>query len=199
MWRSRDVLAVSLMALTSCTGHVVMTPMMPEQIASGYTGNTDVDGIIVFRPQPMIEVDRLTQATLPMPGDSTKTQITDLCSPVLTRKLITLVDWQHPYRLHYEHGLLETYTFGATMTADGILTTINTQSTPDQGKTIQNLASAATSAASIVPKLVTGTPPKYLPPCTSTPQFVGYEYPPGPDKITPFGGHPDLPPVPTNP
>ncbi len=62
------------------------------------------------------------------------------CGPVLTRKLISVADAEHPYRLYYKHGLLEACTFGATLMSDGILTAVNTVSTPEQGKTLQNLA-----------------------------------------------------------
>jgi hypothetical protein len=184
---------LSFLSLTTCTGHVVMTPMSPDAVLDAYQKNTDIDGIIVFRPEPMIEVDEFTQInTSP---DPSKTVLSNECNHIQSRKLLTLADWQHPYRLHYEHGLLETYTFGATLTSDGILTAINTQSTPDQGKTFQNLASAASSAAGI-PR-VAPPPNPHVPPqpnCTTTPIFVGYEYPPVGSAIKPYGTTPKTAP-----
>jgi hypothetical protein len=95
-----------------------------------------------------------------------------------------VADSEHPYRLHYDHGFLETYTFGATLTSDGILTVINTVSTPDQGKTVQNIASAAASGATIAAKLEKD---EKHPNCTVTPVFAGYEELPTQADIKQFG------------
>ena len=65
--------------------------------------------------------------------------------------------------MNYEHGLLEGYTFSATF-SDGMLASVNTTSTPDQGKTIANLAGAAKDlagvAAAAAPARATKRPPR---------------------------------------
>jgi hypothetical protein len=176
-----------------------MTPITPQDTLTTYapcpnrapprapTDNDpgcgqDVNGIIIHLSRPLIEVDKFTQVNVST--DSSKTVLSDNCTNVPTRKLISLPDWDHPYILHYDHGILETYTFGATLTSDGILTNINAQSTPDQGKTIANLTSAASSAAGIA-RLA--PPAKAVPNCTTTPVFYGYERPPTSTDIKAFG------------
>jgi hypothetical protein len=160
-----------------------MTPMSPEEINQNYKNKSDINGIIVYRPRQLIEVDEYTQINVPGAGAGASATVSSACTPSLVRKLVTVVDWDHPYRLHYDHGILETYTFGATVTSDGVLTVINSQSTPDQGKTLSNLASVATSAASIA----RAPAPPGSPPCTITPAFVDYESPPSAADIKGFG------------
>ena len=171
-------------ALAGCSGTVKMTPLPPGTLASDYEAGTDEAGIIVYRAMPIVEVDEFTQATVPDTSKAGATLVTGDCDPVLSRKVVTIADTEHPYRLHYDHGLLETYTFGATLNGDGILVGINTQSTPDQGKTIQNLTSAAASGATIL-KATRFEAPK--PKCTITPAFVGYERLPVGDGVREFG------------
>jgi hypothetical protein len=185
----RSPLAVALLTigLFGCNGHVVMTPANPTDVEQAYINKSDIDGFYIYRAMPIIEVDEFTQYN--QPGASGSTKLSDDCHHVASRQLKTIADGNHPYRLHYEHGLLETYTFGATMTSDGILTNINSVSTPDQGKTFQNLASAASSAAGIPregklpPVKSAAAPPALKPDCTTTPVFVGYERPPTEDQI----------------
>ena len=172
-----------ILAATGCSGTVVMTPVDTATIASDYDAKKDTVGIIVYRAKPVVEVDKLTQANVPDPSKPGATIASDNCEPVLSRKVTSIPDWSRPYRLHYDHGFLETYTFGATLTSDGILTVINSQSTPDQGKTFQNLASAASTSAGIVHTLETSTT---KPRCTITPIFYGFEQLPIDADIKPF-------------
>jgi len=127
---------------------------------------------------PIVEVDALTQIS-----DTKKTE-TNNCRPALTRKIVSVVDYNHPFAVAYEHGLLESYTFAVTLNSDGVLLSVNTQSTPDQGKTLGNLTTAASTAAGIMAKGLEVTPPggkkqpsvsTILPPCTTTPVFQNYE------------------------
>lgn len=198
MWYEREAIMLGLIMVTGCTGHIVMEPIGPDDVSTIYascpsgptpqSGNAQklpncgqqVDGIIVHIARPLIEVDEFTQANIST--DPTKTVLSNNCKKQATRKLVSLPDWDHPYILHYEHGILETYTFGATLTSDGILTNINAQSTPDQGKTIANLTSAASSAAGIARQ----APSPAAPDCTTTPLFVGYERPPTIANIKPY-------------
>lgn len=186
----RIALPVLLGLMTAaCSGTVIMSPLDPADIAKNYQEKRDTVGIIVYRAIPLVEVDRFIQINVPT--DPTKpgspTVPSGACNPVLTRKLISVADAQHPYRLHYEHGLLEAYTFGATLSSDGILTVINTVSTPEQGKTLQNLAGAA---ASVMGPLKAAREEEAKPDCTVTPVFVGYEHPPTGADIKEFGKTP---------
>ena len=161
-----------------------MSPLDPAEITTSYAEKRETVGIIVYRAIPVVEVDKFIQVNTPANPDQPggPTVLSGACNPVLIRKLISVADTQHPYRLHYEHGLLEAYTFGATLTSDGILTTVNTASTPDQGKTLQNLAGAASTAAGLAMRLEQGKPD-----CTVTPVFVGYEHPPTGADVRKFG------------
>lgn len=179
------IISASLIGLisSSCSGHVVLTPSSPSQISADYDAGRDTNGIIVYRPQPFVEVDQLTQISSPPEHGTGAPALSNNCKRVAVRKFVSAADWEHPYVLTYKHGLLETYTFGATTTSDGILTVINSQSTPDQGKTFANLASAASSAAAAA----RSTPPDNWPDCKSTPVFVGYERPPTGNLIPDYG------------
>ena len=170
------VSALSMLSLASCNGTVIMSPLSPEQLDANYKAGIDVRGIIVLRSIQKVEVDQFIQFNVPinpkLAPSAGNTTISNDCSPVEVRKVVTVADTAHPYRLHYEHGILETYTFGATLSQDGVLLGINTVSTPDQGKTISNLTTAAAAAAGI--KAFDNTAPS-KPPCTITPAFEKYE------------------------
>ncbi len=184
---SKRILSVLLgLVTTACSGTVVMSPLDPADIEKNYEQKADMIGIVVYRAIPLVEVDRFIQVNVPAKSGQPNgpTMLSSACNPILTRKLVSVADSQHPYRLHYDHGFLESYTFGATLTNDGILTAINTVSTPDQGKTLQNLAGAAAAAGGITKF---AAPTKRRPDCTITPVFVGYEMPPTAADIKKFG------------
>jgi len=174
----RTVIAgVALLALGGCNGNILLTPLDPAtmgnvpavhdlrtQTPDGYKG------LIVYLPTQVKEVDQFIQVQT-MPDGKTVVLSGD-CKPVETVKVVTVVDRSRPYLLQYHHGLLETYTFAATLTSDGALASVNTSSTPDQGKTLANLTSAASSAAGIEKLFTTSAA---TPLCTQTPVFVRYE------------------------
>jgi len=161
-----------------------MEPLSPDRIAADYRADAAEQGIIVYRPIQLVEVDAFQQVNLPDSSKPGSTLLSGNCKPVVTRKVVTIADANHPYLLHYKHGLFEAYSFSATLNSDGILTAINTQSTPDQGKTLQNLAGAASTAGNLT-KLFSTSEAK--PDCTVTPVFVGYEHLPAADSIPDFG------------
>jgi hypothetical protein len=132
-------------------------------------------GLLVYLPTQVVEIDKFTQ-TLVLGADGKTLVASGECDSehAATRKVVTVVDRSTPYLLQYHHGLLETYTFAATLTPDGALASINTSSTPDQGKTLANLASTASTAAGIA-KLDVGAPTPGQKLCTQTPIFVRYE------------------------
>ena len=187
MRRGKSIpVAFSALMVAACSGRVVMSPLGPATMQANYAKQIDTDGIIVYRAIPVVEVDKFIQISVPQ--DPTKpggpSVLSGACKEIEVRKVTSIADFQHPYRLHYEHGFLEAYTFSANLSSDGILTAINTVSTPDQGKTLQNLTSAASTAAAI-PKEALGP---VNPPCTVTPVFVRYENPPAlPTIETPTG------------
>jgi hypothetical protein len=64
-----------------------------------------------------------------------------------------------------------------TMDISGVLLSINTQSTPDQGTTAANLAGAAVSAKSVLGVTLKGpvSPAAPLPPCTTSPSLIRFD------------------------
>jgi hypothetical protein len=169
-----------LILLSGCTGHVIMSPVKSADLDNG----KDIEGVLVTRSVQVIEVDQYTQISAPTSkSSSTDTAnqaapvMSGVCQPVETRKLVTIADPDHVWRLHYDPGLLEAHTFGATMDVSGVLLSINAQSTPDQGKTAAAVIGAVASAKSALGVTLNGpeTPSAPLPPCTESPSLVRFE------------------------
>jgi len=182
----RHALAVAGLSLTAaCSGTVVMTPLEPTAVWQPSGPRQSVEGVIVYLPVQLVEVDELTQIDANVGGKSVASRN---CHHVDARKLVSAPDWRHPWLLNYKSGLLEAHSFSMQMTKDGVLTSINSQSTPDQGKTFENVASGVTSLAGPGKLLGLRAPRNEaaLPDCTIAPQFVGYEYPP---DIKPSGSY----------
>lgn len=181
----RPALAVAgLSLITACSGTVVMTPLEPASVWQPSGSRQSVEGVIVYLPVQLVEVDELTQIDTTVAGKSVPSAN---CRHVRARKLVPVPDWRHPWLLNYKSGLLEAHSFSMQMTSEGVLTSINSQSTPDQGKTFENVASGVTSLAG--PGKLLGLRAQRneaVPDCTIGPQFVGYEYPP---DIKPSGSY----------
>jgi hypothetical protein len=179
-------------ALGGCSGTIELTPLDPATLGKpAIVGDIHADnvdsgyhGLLVYLPTQVLEVDQFTQIQTAS-ADGKTMLLSGECdrSKAYVQKIVTIVDRAHPYLLQYHHGLLETYTFAATLTADGALASINTSSTPDQGKTLANLSAAAVSAGGLT-KLSVG--PERQPVCTQTPTFVRYD----PLPKLPAGGTP---------
>lgn len=153
--------------LAACVGEVITTPISPADLV---TTGKQLHGIVGYRAIQVIEVSTLTQFSADQ-----KTFTTD-CGRTPTQKIVSVPDQQHPLLLTYNHGILEGYTFGVTLNADGVITGVNSTSVPDQGKTLANFASAATDFAKL------GTLNTHIdlpglgnkPPCNSSPTFDKY-------------------------
>ena len=182
--------------MAACTGTIVMSPLGPDKI-----NTQDINGIIVYRAIPRVEVDQFIQINVPVDPKQPNSPmvLSDDCTHFLIRKIVSIADSEHPFELYYHHGWLEAYSFAATLNGDGILTSINTTSTPDQGKTFQNIASGVSSIATAIPKPMLEVkahreekkpPEKQKPNCTVTSVFVGYEELPKQADIKPFGKTP---------
>jgi hypothetical protein len=177
------VFALVGLIMAACSGKVIMSPLSPETINKKYGDEQPIEGIIVYRAKPMVEVDEFIHINIQAnPGQAgSPLVLSDQCNRVILRKIVSVVDAEHPYRLHYDHGVLESYTFGATLNSEGVLTAINWASTPDQGKTFQSVASGVSSIAGSIPKIAE------QPNCTVTPIFKGYEDLPKQSEIKPYG------------
>ena len=171
---------LAALTVAGCSGEIVMSPLdrttlgnpaVTSDVANSTSLNGGYHGLLVYLPTQVLEVDEFTQVQK-VASDGKTMLLSGECTHTLTQKVVTVVDRTHPYLLQYHHGFLETYTFAATLTSDGALASINTQSTPDQGKTLANLSSAASTAGGIT-KL--GATPGPKEPCTQTPNFIRYD------------------------
>jgi hypothetical protein len=133
---------MALCLLTACSGTESSRPATTGDLTNGFEG---------YLFYPVVQFRQTTQTTrytekgriLAVMGD-----VGDAgCEPVSTVKYVTSADFAHPWILNYHPGLLEAYKFNVEWTDQGTLKAANRESTPDQGKTIANLASAAASAA----------------------------------------------------
>jgi hypothetical protein len=113
--------------------------------------NGDYEGVKFYPTTLMQEVSRTTVlldkgriiATSANPPGSDK-----YCESVVSSKAFVGADFSRPMIVSYKPGFLEAYTFNPTI-SDGVLGGLSVSSTPDQGKTIANLAAAAASVAAI--------------------------------------------------
>jgi hypothetical protein len=162
-------IAISCM-LIGCTGEIRTKLLSPQQLDTELRKPEGIRGVFGYYTRSVIEVDNLTQLTdvngKPVPGP---------CRQILTQKITTIKDQDHPYEIWYQHGLLEANQFSVQL-SDGVFTAINSQSTPDQGKTLSNLASAATSLLGAAAKgLAPPGPPVPQPDCNAGPSFVQFK------------------------
>lgn len=70
------------------------------------------------------------------------------CEPKIGIKQVVRGDYEHPYQLYYDPGLLEKYTFKSEF-EQGILKSLNTDSTPDRGETLKNIATVVAEIAKV--------------------------------------------------
>ena len=126
--------------LTGCTGQLY-TIINPHELIPEYKKDKDgnivldaneekipiekkIKGVIAYPQFDVIEVYKTTTMT-----DKEGNIINAECTPKITQKFAKRVDYNHPYIMRYEHGVLETYKFAATL-KDGALVSVNTESAP---------------------------------------------------------------------
>jgi len=134
---------VGAMALAGCQGRIVVEPLSGAQVQTGYNGmafyqsaiyeQTTIKTIYVDRGKIIAAADGSAHFT---------------CKPVVTVQRVVAADPDRLMLIRYEPGLFETYKLGVEL-SDGIIKSVNIESTPDQGKTLGNLAGAAKDAATI--------------------------------------------------
>jgi hypothetical protein len=104
--------------------------------------------------------------------------ISTICRHVLVQKMISITDYEHPVEIWYDAGLLEANKFSVQLN-NSVFTAVNSESTPDQGKTLLNLTEAAGNLAKIA-RPAAAAPPKgalpakEVPDCNAGPSFVRY-------------------------
>lgn len=172
---SRTLAAVTISCgLIGCSGHVytVHNPVGNSSIKADDCSLTVTDtackfeGVVAYHPANFIEISYTTSVlktkTNPQPGgQSPKTEKTtevertykgtgsQKCEPQMVVKQVIRGDYEHPYQLYYNPGFLEKYTFKSEF-EQGVLKSLNTDSTPDRGETLKNIVTAAADAAKMV-------------------------------------------------
>lgn len=161
---------VILGALFGCTGEVRTKLLTPQQLETEMRQPGGIKGVFGYYNRTVIEVDEPTSLT-----DNKGQPVPGTCHKVPTQKVVTLTDQDHPYEVWYRHGILEANQFSVQFN-NSVFTAINSQSTPDQGKTLSNLTSAATSLLGAAAKGI--TPPGAPVPqadCNAGPSFVQFK------------------------
>jgi hypothetical protein len=139
-------LAIAAMALGGCTGVVYSAAVSPDELRGG-----PVEGVIYYPPYLAQQVMKTTLATDKdghVLGNEAGVDGKPKCVAVETSQVVTLRDYDHPRRVAYKAAAFEAHTFNVTLDANGSLLGVNSQSTPDQGKTAQT---AVATAGALIP------------------------------------------------
>lgn len=163
---------MSCCGLVACTGTIKTTILSPDQLNKP---GTKLSGIVSYLRKPAIIVTELTQYS----PDGGKT-FAPKCTPQWTYALTSANDPAHPILIQYHPGVFETHTLKLTYAADGDVQSINSQGTPDQGKTLKNVLGAVAGLpltgllGMAILQNVPSAPPRGQPKCNTGGSF--YEY-----------------------
>jgi hypothetical protein len=138
---------------------------------TAFDDNGNMQGVQFYPPALFKETTKTTVAI--KDGKIVGRAADGSCEPVASEKIITAPDYSQPRRIWYDHGLLESYTFGVTLDAAGDLTAVNNQSTPDQGKTFENIATGIGALAPLATALAVRPSGTAQVACTDGPVVVG--------------------------
>lgn len=131
-----------LSMLMGCSGHIY-TIVDPKPEQNVYDKKTGYEGVLFYLPNHFYEISWTTAVI--ENGKVTKTASGEgdkKCTPTMQRKEVVRADFNEKYQLVYAPGLLEKYSWKVEFD-QGVLKSINAESTPDRGETLKNLASAA--------------------------------------------------------
>lgn len=164
------ILIVVALPIVGCNGEIRSRMLTPAELQAELSRPEGIRGVFGYYNKVAIEDDDMTQLAdasgKPLPGP---------CTPTRIRRVVTYTDQAHPIQIWYNYGLLESNQFSVQLNSS-VFTAINSQSTPDQGKTLSNLLSAASTAAKIGGA---APPPKPVPvgqpSCNAGPSVVGFE------------------------
>ena len=125
------IIVLSIIAvLTGCTGQLY-TVLNPSEIKEYKENENDkeiiIKGVVAY-PQINVIETYITTALV----DKDENIINQKRVPKTSYKFAKRVDYDNPYILRYEHGILESYKFGVGY-ENGVVTNINTESAPYDG------------------------------------------------------------------
>ncbi|MBS3953555.1 MAG: hypothetical protein KGZ88_11450 [Methylomicrobium sp.] len=149
--------ALIFLSLTGCSGTLYTVK-----------GNTKEEGVYTYPQITVIDVYEYTTFTNKDGEVLARKDGTPKCKPKYEDKIVVRTDYNAPpLRIYYDSALLEQFKFSVTL-KDGVLESVNTESTPDRGETLKNLTSAAKDAASIA-----AAAPSQTPLCNAEPRYYG--------------------------
>jgi hypothetical protein len=153
--------------LSGCAGTLYTSTKVSPDIG------TDIPGVLYYPP---ILVKETFQTTVALDKDGkvvgALNSASTPCTPVRTEKLATIPDYAHPKRLYYVPATFESSTFGVTLDSTGLLTGVNIQSNPDQGKTISAVGTGLGALAQLFAATVR---PGAIPACTDGSSLISIE------------------------
>ena len=129
--------------LAGCSGHLYTVPKPVLDTEKRY------EGVLAYPPAYFIEISWTTSVLEDKTNKvlRTSTGIGDnKCIPQVQSKQVVRGDYDSPYQIFYDPGFLEKYNFKVEFD-QGVLKSVNVDSTPDRGETFKNLATAAGEAA----------------------------------------------------
>ena len=130
-------------------------------------------GVFIHPQMHVIDVYKLTKA-IDKKGDViAELGGTPSCVADYKEEIVVRTDYaSKPMRLFYDSAFLEQFKFSATL-KDGVLESVNMESTPDRGETLKNIASAAKDAASIAAPAADAAPSSDKLLCNAAPRYQG--------------------------
>ena len=179
----KKVFLILLIALnTGCSSklYTVLNPTIDPNKT-----NNQIEGLIVYGTQDVIELYKATTYVDEDTGFQTRTSDADdntkKCIATFSTKYSTRTDYSNKMIMKFDPGFLESYKFGVTL-KDGVLISINTESTPQQP------AAYLTATAALLPfykktKGTKGMVSTDMPECNSGLKAIGVYLA---DSIKPF-------------
>ena len=172
-WSNLVSLPLVVLFLSGCNGSVHSRLWNPAALSQQMMTKDGVPGVIGYMPKSVLETDEFTQVL-----DKDGKFVTADCNPVKIQKVTTVADQTNPIQIWYESGILEASQFGVQWSG-GVFTAVSSQSSPDQGKTISNISSAASNfakiaAGGVTPVPVSPSPSPGKPNCNGTSTFVKF-------------------------
>ena len=153
--------------LVSCSGRLYT--LDNPTAAKVYEEKDGYEGVLFYLPNHFYEISWTTAIVRDGKVTHSATASGDKqCAQDIRIKEVVRADFRRPYQLVYDPGFLEKYTFKAEFD-QGVLKSVNAESTPDRGETLKNLLSAAKDAATIAGGV--GVMPIGGFPCTDLPEL----------------------------
>lgn len=178
-------LMISMGAITGCNGEIY------TEVSPSVYGDTKSDtaykkynGVYYFLPIYIKETWETTTLVGPdgkeiLAGSGSSVQ---KCKPMVFETTTIGADYTKPARLFYSPGLLEKNTFKVEFNENGTLKSVNSESTPDKGETLKNVAATIAGIAPLFAASSANTAQSFvensasaLPYCNSGKRVTGYE------------------------